>query len=107
MAIATAAITTGSVKPRAPASIAPKVNAPIATTAVTNPKASNGASRRSDCSARAASMSAARPTGMLMRKISRHDTSVSSPPNTGAEDEAIAPPIAQVATACALRVGSA
>ena len=36
------------------------------------------------------------PMGMLMRKIRRHDATVSSPPRTGADDDATAPPIAQI-----------
>jgi hypothetical protein len=41
------------------------------------------------------------PTGTLMTKINRQLTEVSTPPSTGPADDAMAPPIAQTAIACA------
>ena len=78
----------------------------MATTAVTCPIQSNGTRRRGERSIRTASTIAASPTGTLMKKISRHVTSVSTPPSTGPHDDASAPPIAHTATARARRAGS-
>ena len=55
---------------------------------------------------RASNTNAATPTGRLIRKISRQDTSVSRPPTSGPELEASAPPMAHTATARARRTGS-
>ena len=79
-----AASTIGAVKPRSPASIAPNVKPPIATTPVAKPTPSNGTALRGDGWMRAARATATIPTGMLMRKISRHDTTVSSAAQHGA-----------------------
>src|SRR5437660_2437670 len=55
---------------------------------------------------RATRIIAAAPTGTLMKKINRHVTRVRTPPSTGPAEEAIAPPIAQIAMARALPTGS-
>ena len=86
--------------------MAPNVSPPIASTAVTKPTLSNGGLRGGDGLVRAASATATTPTGMLMRKISRHEHDGQQAAEHGADDEAIAPPIAQIATARARRAGS-
>src|SRR6516225_10245289 len=105
-AITKAATTRGAAKPAAPASIAPYVSPPIAITAVTCPAQSNRAARCGDGRTRASSSSVTAPAGTLMTKISRQLTTVSTPPSSGPEDEATAPPIAHTATARARRTGS-
>jgi hypothetical protein len=52
------------------------------------------------------SHSAITPTGTLMKKISRQSIRVSTPPRTGPDDDATAPPIAQIPTARARARGS-
>ena len=71
----------------------------MASTPVTCPNPSNGTRRRDDRPIRATRTNAAAPTGTLTKKINRHDTRVSSPPSTGPDEDAIAPPIAHTATA--------
>ncbi len=78
----------------------------MASTAVTCPAQSNGAGRRGDGAVRASRTRAAAPAGTLMKKISRQLARVSSPPVTGPAEDAIAPPIAHMATARARRAGS-
>jgi hypothetical protein len=59
-----------------------------------------------ECLAPASSSSATAPAGTLTKKISRHDTRLSSPPRTGPEVEAATPPIDHSATARARLTGS-
>ena len=90
--------TKGEVKPRSPASMAPNVSPPMASDSGDEPDRFERRPRgggRAGCGWRERWRRI--PTGMLMRKISRHETTVSRPPRTGADDEAIAPPIAQIA----------
>src|SRR3954451_21108248 len=97
-AIAAAKRTRPSVMLLAPASIAAYVKAPKVVMAITCPTESNGTRRRGDGAERAINATAPSPTGRLMKKTSRHETSVNKPPTTGPDEEAIAPPIAQIAT---------
>ncbi len=93
-AIANAAITSGEAKPCEPASIAPKVNPLIASTPVACPGRSKGTTRGREGSARASSSNAIAPAGTLIKKISRQSARLRTPPSTGPEEEATAPPIA-------------
>ena len=79
----------------------------MASTAVTCPGQSNGAGRRGDGAARASKTSAA----AAGRDVDEEDqppadARVSSPPSTGPDEEATAPPIAHIASARARRAGS-
>jgi hypothetical protein len=56
---------------------------------------------------RASRSSVTAPTGTLMKKISRQVIGLSSPPTTGPDAAATAPPIAHTATARVRLVGSA
>ena len=69
--------------------------------AVACPTQSNGAGRRGDDATPRTRNSATAPTGTLMTKINRQLMEVSTPPSTGPDDDAIAPPIAHTAIACA------
>ncbi len=98
-ATANAAITSGEAKPCDPASIAPKVNPLIAITPVTCPGRSKGTTRGREGSVRASNSSAIASAGTLMKKISRQSTRFRTPPSTGPDEEATAPPIAHTPTA--------
>jgi hypothetical protein len=75
----------------------------MAVTPVSWPGQSNDARRLGEGAIRAARTRAAAPAGRLMKKISRHDTRVSSPPKRGPDVEAATPPMAHTATARARR----
>src|SRR4051812_30055851 len=71
----------------------------MAVTALAWPNQSNEAARRGDGATRRRSSSAAAATGRFTKKMSRQLTRVSTPPRTGPDDDATAPPIAHIATA--------